>query len=127
MDQWTFENDTFKNNTAFTKNTKYGGGAIAVERNATNNIFKETTFTLNSATTHGGAIKFMTNNKNNTFLKSTFDKNYAPYAGAIALGNTEELNIYETNFTNNKGTDADIIGGGAIYVLGNITKAYTTN
>ncbi len=112
----------FIDNKATTNNTYYGGGAIDVEGNAKDVVIIDSNFTNNSAQTHGGAIKLRGNNTN-IVISSSFDGNYAPYAGAISLGTTESLYIFDSNFTNNKGTSADIIGGGAIYIIGNLTNA----
>uniref|UniRef100_UPI00388E6B26 carboxypeptidase-like regulatory domain-containing protein n=1 Tax=Methanobrevibacter sp. TaxID=66852 RepID=UPI00388E6B26 len=111
----------FINNKATTNNTYYGGGAIDVEGNAKYVAIVDSKFINNSAQTHGGAIKLRGNNSD-VVISSLFDGNYAPYAGAISLGTTESLLIYNSNFTNNKGTSEDIIGGGAIYIIGNLTK-----
>ena len=117
------ENTKFTNNKAYTKNEKYGGGAISIEGNADRTAIKKCEFINNTATTHGGAIKLMENSKLLIINDTLFDGNYAPYAGALCLKGTEELIIIKSEFTNNKGTDADIVGGGAIYVIGNLTRA----
>ena len=88
----------FIGNKATTNNTMYGGGAIAVEGHAGMLTMAESIFINNSATTHGGAIKLMGNNSYISISKSRFDSNYAPYGGAIALGNTESLFISESEF-----------------------------
>ena len=66
----------------------------------------------------------MANDELNTFDGCIFYNNYAPYGGAVALGNTDYLVISESNFTNHIGAEDDIVGGGAIYVIGNLTNAY---
>ena len=113
----------FIGNKATTNNTKYGGGAIAVEGNSNVLILTECNFINNSATIHGGAIKLQGNNTYTVIDKSKFDSNYAPYGGAVALGNTDYLVISESSFTNHIGAEDDIVGGGAIYVIGNLTNA----
>ena len=127
LDNALINSSYFMHNKATTNQSNYGGGAIDVEGNAEYLFVTESTFGYNTASTAGGAIMLKSNNDLLAFFKSTFDANYAPYAGAIFLGNTEELLIYESNFTNSKGTDSDIIGGGALYVLGNLTSAYVAH
>ena len=120
-------NTKFTNNKAYTKNTNYGGGAISIEGNADGTAIEKCEFINNTATTHGGAIKLMENSKLLLINDTVFDGNYAPYAGALCLKGTEELIIIKSEFTNNKGTDADIVGGGAIYIIGNLTRATIVN
>ena len=123
FDTSLIHNTKFTNNKAFTDNLDYGGGAIAVEGNASSILIFNSDFINNTAKTHGGAIKFMANDELNTFDGCIFYNNYAPYGGAVALGNTDYLVISESSFTNHIGAEDDIVGGGAIYVIGNLTNA----
>ena len=123
FDTSLIHNTKFTNNKAFTDNLDYGGGAIAVEGNASSIHIFNSDFINNTAKTHGGAIKFMANDELNTFDGCIFYNNYAPYGGAVALGNTDYLVISESSFTNHIGAEDDIVGGGAIYVIGNLTNA----
>ncbi|WP_407416164.1 right-handed parallel beta-helix repeat-containing protein [Methanobrevibacter sp.] len=116
-------NTKFTNNKAQTKNTEFGGGAISIEGDADLSLIQNSEFINNSATTHGGAIKLMGNTDTILIDNTVFDGNYAPYAGALCLKGTNNLIVTKTEFTNNKGTDADIVGGGAIYIIGNLTNS----
>uniref|UniRef100_UPI00388E4ACC right-handed parallel beta-helix repeat-containing protein n=1 Tax=Methanobrevibacter sp. TaxID=66852 RepID=UPI00388E4ACC len=116
-------NTNFTNNKAQTKNTAYGGGAISIEGDADFTVIQNSEFINNSASTHGGAIKLMGNTDTLLIYNAVFDGNYAPYAGTLCLKGANNLFVTETEFTNNKGTDADIVGGGAIYVIGNLTNS----
>ena len=108
FDTSLIHNTKFTNNKAFTDNLDYGGGAIAVEGNASSILIFNSDFINNTAKTHGGAIKFMANDELNTFDGCIFYNNYAPYGGAVALGNTDYLVISESSFTNHIGAEDDI-------------------
>ena len=113
----------FLNNTATTSNTKYGGGAIAVQGNATNNKFNDLLFVANTGTTHGGAINFMGNAINNTFVGCEFLDNNAKYGSDIAVNkNTENLNFGQCNFESPFEAAQEVIGGGALYFINNVTN-----
>ena len=116
-------NTKFTNNKAYTENKKYGGGALTIEGEADLTFITNCEFINNTATTHGGAIKLMGYTRGLVINNTIFDANYAPYAGALCLQGIEELSIIDSKFTNNKGTASDIVGGGGIYVIGNLTQS----
>ena len=109
-----FNDVTFINNTA-----SNDGGALYIHPNSKNLLFIDSIFIGNNATGgEGGAIYFHGSCTNITINNILFDKNTATSGGAVHFyatsGSYTDINIIDSNFTNNKATANDIYGGSAI-------------
>ena len=107
------ENNTFENNTATTN-----GGVINIESGDAYNITNNN-FTNNNAT-RGGAI-YLTSSTYTVIINfCNFEKNYASDYGGGIISFSTNMNILNSNFTNNAA-----IRGGGLVCAGN--KIYINN